>query len=406
MDSIEPPEADPSFDARIAIDARYLNGEESGIGRYTENTIPELLDLAPRLRLLLITHPNRPEPLDHPRVASRVFPAPANSLRTRLFLGRVLDTSGVDLFHSPFNFLPAGLDIPALFTLHDLMWLLNADWCTHKWWNKIISGTFFKTLIPRSVAESDRILTVSDHSRRSIEERFPSMEGRVDVCYNGVDPFFRPVEPAEGWPLISEFVPPRAPFLLSVGQGAPYKNHAGAAAGFVEAFRDNPDVYFVLVRRRVGKPEPELKRLMEIPGVGSRIIRLEYVSGDQLRALYSLARVFLFPSLYEGFGLPSIEAMACGTPVVTSDRGAMEEVNSPAALCVDPESPREIARACERLVYDDETYRTRRSRCLRHAENFTWRRCAHRMLASYRRTLEEQSETTEAERRRRSGATT
>jgi len=374
-------------DARIAVDVRYLNGRDSGIGRYTEHLVRELLEIDPKLRLHLITHPDRPDPVPHPRVTTRTFHASANAVRTRLLLGRVIDQSSLDLFHSPFNFLPAGLDIPAVFTLHDIMWLENADYCVHKLWRKIVSGAFFKTVIPRSVADSDRILTVSHSSRRAIERRFPDMEGRVSVSYNGIDPFFSPVDPVEGWPLINEYVPPRRPFVLSVGQGQPYKNHDGALAGFIEAFRDDPDVYFVLVRRRVGRAEPELKRLMEDPAVRSRIVRLEYISSEELRALYSLARVFLFPSYYEGFGLPSLEAMACGTPVVTSDRGAPEEVGAPAAVCVDPDSPAAIGEATADLVYDDERYRRKRKECLAHAGTFTWRRCARQTLATYRRAL-------------------
>lgn len=381
-----PDEIGPT-DARIAIDARYLNGRHSGIGRYTENLIRALLEVDSELKLHLITHPNRPDPVDHPRVTSRVFRAPANTVRTRLLLGRMIDQSSLDLFHSPFNLLPSGLEIPAVFTLHDIMWLENADYCAHRLWQKVISGAFFKTVIPGSVGDSDRILTVSHNSRRAIERRFPSMEGRVDVSYNGIDPFFSPVDPEEGWPLINKYVPPRRPFVLSVGQGTPYKNHAGALAGFIEAFRDDPDVYYVLVRRRVGRPEPELKRLMEDPAVRSRVVRLEYISSEELRALYSLARVFLFPSFYEGFGLPSLEAMACGTPVVTSDRGAPQEVGAPAAVCVDPESPSAIGDATAELVYDDDHYRQKRQECLAHAEQYTWRRCARQTLATYRRAL-------------------
>lgn len=376
-------------DACVMIDARYISDQNSGIGRYTENLIEQLLELDRGLRLKLITHPSRPRPFDSPRVSCQTFAAAPNSLRTRFRLARHVDFDGVDLFHSPFNILPGGIDVPRVFTLHDIMWLLDANYCTDSWWRKIVTGTFYKQLIPRAVDESTRILTVSHHSRQSIEEHFPEMAGRVHVTYNGVDPFFRPTPAQEGWPLLSKWLPPKSRFVLVVGQGSPYKNHAGALAGFIEAFRDDPQVYFVLVRRLTRGPASRLRQLMADPAVASRIIQLDYVSGEELRALYSLAHAFLFPSLYEGFGLPALEAMSCGTPVVTSNYGAPNEVCGPAALTVDPESPDDIAAALRNLFDDDKLWQAQRQRGLEHAKRFNWRQCALDTLTVYRDILDE-----------------
>jgi glycosyltransferase involved in cell wall biosynthesis len=381
-------QTDSHTDATVMIDARYISEHSSGIGRYTENLIEQLLELDSGMTLKLITHPSRPRPVESPRVSCQTYSAAPNSLRTRFVMASAVDTSGVDLFHSPFNILPARLDLPCIFTLHDIMWLLDTSYCTDSWWRKLVTGTFYKQLIPRSVDGADRVLTVSHHSRRSIEEFFPQMQGRVHVTYNGVDPFFRPTPPEEGWPLLSKWLTPGSRFVLVVGQGSPYKNHAGALAGFIEAFRHDPQVYFVLVRRLTRGPASRLRQLMADPDVASRIIHLDYVSGDQLRALYSLAHAFLFPSLYEGFGLPALEAMSCGTPVVTSDRGAPAEVAGPAALCADPESPADIADKLRRLFDDDELWHTQRERGLEHARTFTWRRCAKDTLAAYRTVLD------------------
>ncbi len=379
------------LDAQIVLDARYLNGSESGIGRYTEQLVRCALEMAPSIRFHLITHPAHPRPIDHERVTSASFRAPADSPQTRLLLPHLRDLGRGDLFHSPFNYLPGELDIPTVFTLHDIMWLIEPDYCTHRLWEKWISGTYYQWVIPRSVNETDRILTVSHHSREEIEDYFPQTEGRVHTTYNGVDPFFRPVSPEEGWPLIQAFLPPRSKFVLVVGQESPYKNHPGALEGFIEAFRDEPHVYFVLVGRLDKPPSDDLRVLMDDPDVSSRIVEPGYVSREQLRALYSLARVFLFPSLYEGFGLPSLEAMACGTPVVTSDRGAPEEIGGEAAVCVEPTSPEAIGAALKRLMGDDAWYDECREACLERASQFTWRRCAAQTLDVYREMLAEPS---------------
>lgn len=378
-------------DACVMLDARYISDEPSGIGRYTEHLIEQLLALDSGLHLKLITHPTRPKPFMHPRVHAQTYAAAPNSLRTRFVMPRVLERSGafngVDLFHSPFNILPAKLPVPSVFTLHDIMWLLDKNYCTDSAWRKLVTGTFYQQLIPRSAAQAAHILTVSETSRAAIEAYFPAMRGNVDVTYNGIDAAFHPMPPEEGWPLLSKWLAPKSKFVLVVGQGTPYKNHAGALAGFIEAFRHDPEVYFVLVRRLTRGPASRLHRLMADPDVASRIITLEHINVDELHALYSMAHAFLFPSLYEGFGLPALEAMACGTPVITSNRGAPNEVAGPGALTVDPESPTEIARALRMLFDDSNAWQTQRTRALEHAANFTWQACARATLKVYRHLL-------------------
>ena len=376
-------------DAQVMFDARYIFSKITGIGRYTYNILREMLRIDESLRLHLITHPSRPEPFRSDRVTTQTVGWHAFSPLTRLALAPRLDFDGVDLFHSPFNFLPARVPVPSVLTLHDIMWLVDADFVASNWFERLFSAPFFQWCTKRSVRESERILTVSDHSRKEIEERFPATADRVHAAYNAVDESFEPVAPAEGWPVLNKFLPPRSKFVLSIGVQSPYKNHEGALAGFIEAFADDPQVYYVLVQRHTYPPKGRLRELLEHPKAGPRIIRLEYVSDAELRALYSLARAFLFPSLYEGFGLPILEAMTCGTPVVTSDYGAMAEVGGEAAVTVDPESPEEIAGGLRRLFDDDRFYEEKREAGFERTTDFTWERCARATLDAYRSILDQ-----------------
>lgn len=369
------------------IDARYLDGHSSGIGRYTQYLIEELIKLDETLHLRLITSPKNPKPVDHPRVTCQVFRAVANSLRTRFALTRAIDFQGVDLFHSPFNILPANLPVPSVFTLHDIMWLLDVNYCTDSRWRKVVTGTFYQQLIPRSVAQASRIFTVSEYSKTEIEDYFPDTKGRVDVTYNGLDPFFQPVSPEDGWPLLQKHLPKNSRFVLVVGQGSPYKNHAGALAGFLEAFRDRKDIYFVIVRRMSNGPADRLHQLMQDPALKGRVVHLEHIDGHELRALYSLATAFLFPSLYEGFGLPALEAMACGVPVVTSNIGAPAEIGGNAAVLVDPHDEPAIGRALTRLFDDPAHHTERRNAGFERAQQFQWRHTAQAALAGYNKIL-------------------
>lgn len=366
------------------IDARYIREQTSGIGRYTQKTIEHLLTLDPSLSLSLITHPTRPEPFVHERVRCQVFDAPPNSPATRFRLAKKIPMHDVDLFHSPFNFLPGRLPVPAVFTLHDIMWLLDASYCTQSRVRQLVSGTFYGQFIPRSVHEARQLMTVSHASRQAIERYFPAVKGRVHVTYNGLDPFFAPIPAEQAWSLISHYIQPRRRFVLVVGQGSPYKNHAGALAGFLEAFRDDPHTYFVLVRRFERGRDRELDALMHDPALNSRLINLSYVTGPELRALYNAAFCFLFPSTYEGFGLPALEAMACGTPVITNQSGAPAEICAGGAALVDVEDYAAIGAALRRLA-DDPGYHAELAQAGRaRARDFTWQRTAEQVLATYR----------------------
>lgn len=370
------PQALSPLHARVMIDARYLQAKTSGIGRYTEHLIKALLSLDETLHLKLVTHPSNPTPITHERVSHQTYNAAPNSLRTRFAMSSALELDDIDLFHSPFNLLPANLRVPAVFTLHDIMWLIDAGYCTDSLWRKIILGGFYKHVIPRSVSEAAQIMTVSDTSRQAIEEYFPKAKGRVHVTYNGLDPSFAPLPDEQAWALLAPYLEPGQRFVLVVGQGSPYKNHDGALAGFLEAFGDDPDVKFVLIRRFSRGPAHRLHALMADPRLEGRIIHLSYVSHQELMAFFSVASIFLFPSLYEGFGLPALEAMACGTPVVSSDIGAPAEICQDAALCVPPRDAQAMGQALKRLMDDDALRETMRAKGLAHAATFTWERCA------------------------------
>jgi glycosyltransferase involved in cell wall biosynthesis len=373
--------------ARVMLDARYVGDKVTGIGRYTYNIVRELLRLDPTLELILLTDPARPRLVESPRVESRPTDVDPYSPVTRFLLSRFVDFGGVDLYHSPFNFQPARIPVPTVLTLHDIMWLADASYVASDWLERIFSAPYLQWCTKHSVREADRVLTVSDHSRTAIESWFPLKAGRVDVTYNAADESFRPVDPEEGWSLIEEYVPRDATFVFSLGTQSPYKNHEGALEAFIEAFGDREDAYFVLVQRRTYRAEGRLGELLRHPEVGDRILRLDYVSDAELRALYSMARVLLFPSLYEGFGLPILEAMQCGTPVITSDRGAPAEVAGEAGVCVDPESTAEMAGALERLFDDDAFYEERREAGFERAAEFTWERAARVTLESYKSVL-------------------
>jgi len=372
---------------RIALDCRYLGPRPSGIGEVVAALVEHLPLLAPDWEFTLLRHPQACAPLSTAtNVREVVVRAAANGPVTLLNLPWAVDLSGIDLFHAPANILPGGLAIPAITTVHDIMWLTHPEWCNPEPWGRI-ERPFYAHGITRALKHSARIVTVSEASRAAIEAHHPAAAGRVTVIPSGVAGDFAPV-PRDIGELARLGVPARRRYVLVVGQGAPYKNHEGALRAFATAFGARDDIDLVMVRRR-GASGTRLERLARSLGIGGRMHVLPTVARADLVQLYAGAEVLLHPSLCEGFGNPLAEAMACGCPVITSAASAMPEVAGGAAVLVDPFDVSDIAAALRRVVDDPALRAALRSRGLNRAAAFNWRACAAAYLGLYASVLEE-----------------
>ncbi len=207
---------------------------------------------------------------------------------------------------------------------------------------------------------------------------------KIRVAYNGIDRSrVYPLERDVAYRLIAHLVEPGTPFVLTVGQGKPYKNHLNAVRGFLEAFGDRPDYRMVLVRRDVVR-DKALAALLRSPPARAQVLAVPYVTPMVLNALYNTARIVLHPSYYEGFGLPLLEAMAVGTPLVTSNLSSMPEVAGPAALLVSPADYRAMAEAMLTLDQDNALREKLIAAGHTQLERFSWSNCARATLAVYR----------------------
>lgn len=369
---------------RIAIDARYLTGKGSGIGTYTYNLARSLLQVAPDLELLLITGKSRPEPwLDDPRVQELHFPFPPNSPATCFALGPFLRRHPFDAFHSPFAVVPQKLHRPLVVTVHDLMWMINPAFISHNSFFRFWVGGFYRLNLEWALASANRILTVSEATRNAIVEHTPWNYSKVRVTFNGLDRtnFFR-LTPEEAYQLLDSIVPPGTPFVLTIGNASPHKNHFNAVRGFLKAFGNHPDYRLILVRRFL-RQDSALHKLLSTPLAQAKVITLPHVSQPVLNALYNAARIFLHPAYYEGFGIPLLEAMAAGTPVVTSKTSCLPEVAGPAALLVDPADPEAIASALLTLDQQEQMRQQLITEGFKRLENFTWENCARQTYKVY-----------------------
>jgi glycosyltransferase involved in cell wall biosynthesis len=370
---------------RIAIDARKLTEVETGIGNYTLNLVKGLLQEDEDLELLLIHNGRRPhEQFESPRVEELRVPFSAYSPLTPLTLGYFLRRQRFDVFHSPFDLVPRGLTQPLVVTVHDINWIINPAYNSYNSFMRLAGGFFFRSSLVLSMQEASRIIAISNATRKAIVEYAPWHEPKIRVVYNGIDRNrVFPLKKDAASRTLQHLIDPDTPFVLTVGQGSPYKNHFNAVRGFLQAFRDRPEYRMILVRRPLGS-DKALDRLLRSPQARAQVLSLQHLTPDVINALYNRARIVLHPSYYEGFGLPLVEAMAAGVPLVTSSLSSMPEVVGPAALLVSPADCNAIAEALSALDKDEVLRERLIAAGRQRLALFDWAECARATLAVYR----------------------
>jgi alpha-1,3-rhamnosyl/mannosyltransferase len=374
----------------VCIDCRYIGPKPSGIAKVVQALVDHVPELAPDLDFLLLKNPKLSKQLSTAEnVTEAVVNAAANSPTTMWRLPSVADLSLVDLFHATFNIMPARLHMPCVTTVHDIMWLTNPEWCNSRF-SSLLERFFYQHGIRRALERSAAIATVSEASRHAIESYAPHVAHRIHVTPLGVSRAYRQVafQPEE---LARLGLSPGRSFVLCVGQYVPYKNHEGALRIFAEAAAslDHIDLVFV---QRLNRYSDDLRRLAATLGLADRVHFLPLVHQGDLTLLLNAAEVLLHPSYCEGFGLPLVEAMACGCPVVTSNQSAMPEVVGDAGLLADPYDVRAMATALRSVIEDPSVASEMKEKGLQRAASFQWREFARDNLEIYRRVLRQSPE--------------
>lgn len=373
----------------ICIDCRYVGPRPSGIAEVVRRLIEHLPVLAPDLRFMLLRNATHAGPLsDAPNVIEQVVHEAANGPATMWWLPEVVDLSRVDLFHATFNIMPAGLTMPCVVTIHDIMRLTHPTWC-RTGIRGAVERVFYGHGLRRAIRHADAIAAISSFTADEIARYHSPAAARTSVTTSGVSSQFRPTAP-DPITLTALGLKPDRPFVLTVGQDAPYKNHEGALRGFAAAFPGDSPINLVFVQRQ-GAGRARLIALAGALGVSDRICFLSTVDETQLVALYGAARVLLHPSLGEGFGNPVAEAMACGCPVVTSTTSSMPEVAGGAAVLADPHDFTSIASGLLSVVHSPARAAAMRRAGLARAAALDWRDFAVANLAIYRRLLAERA---------------
>lgn len=295
---------------------------------------------------------------------------PEGGLRGHLWgqtvLPRLVRRYDVDLFHVPAGVPPIAAPVPVVTTIHDVSPIAHPEWFSRRY------AWFYRLMTPLSIRSSDRLVAVSEFTADEIADRYRTARAKTTVVHNGV------TEPHSGSAPDCALSP--GEFHLFVGARTPRKNFDGLLRGY-ECYRsiaDDPlDLALVGPDRNIFGETP----LLDTTGIRD----LGYVSEPELGWLYRNAKSFLYPSLYEGFGFPVLEAMSVGTPVVTSGRGATAEVADDAAVLVDPTDPNDIARGIQQAEC---TAADLAQRGCRRAAAFDWETTATETRSVYREVLD------------------
>jgi glycosyltransferase involved in cell wall biosynthesis len=363
---------------RIGIDARKLH--DFGIGTYIRNLLRQLARLDRQTEFVLLCRPE-----DVPWLASLgenlrpVAETSTNySIIEQIRIPLALKREGVTLFHAPHYVLPPLVPCRSVVTIHDCIHLMFPQYLP----NRLALG-YARASIVAAARRATRVLTVSESSKRDILRFVHIKPEKIDVIYNAYDERFT-VEPREeDVDRVRERFQLHDEFVLYAGNVKPHKNLERLIEAFHLVRRRGLDhLKLVLIGDEISR-YAALRRAVHRHQLHKYVRFLGYLPEETLAVMYRLAGVFVFPSLYEGFGLPPLEAMASGTPVVTSNVSSLPEVAGDAAVLVDPYDPKAIADGIYQVLTDDQFRRDLRARGAARARQFSWEQSVRRVREIY-----------------------
>ena len=301
-------------------------------------------------------------------------------LRYAMGLPWLLRRRPVDLLHVQY-FIPPMTPCPTVLTIHDLSFVVHPEFFSRR------DRLLLQRLVPRSIKRADRIITDMDVTKQDMVRIYDVDPERIEVIPLAADPRYGPLDRGRCRESVAKSFGIDGPFVLYVGTFQPRKNVEPLIRGYT-LMREGSDLSHKLVL--VGKPKHQYESVFEAIETSpfrDDIILTGFVEDDDLPVLYNAADVFVFPTLFEGFGLPVVEAMACGTPVITTNVSCLPDVSGEAAMLVDPNDPEAFATAMTNVLSDEAVARQMTERGFARAAGYSWERTARETVAVYRKVI-------------------
>lgn len=366
----------------IAVDAHAIGRRQTGNEVYVRSLIHRYPLLAPEANFIAYTCCDEasswvPAEFRHRRVAVNPF------VRLGADLSMKLRDDRPDLVHVQYT-APLFCPAPIVVTIHDVSYIDRPDYLPRA------RAMQLQLTVRNTVKRAAKVITISEFSRQRIADTYDLDPDRIAVTPLASQRHFRPMNRELAIRQVRERLGVDRPFILNVGDLHPRKNQIGLIRAFRELLRSQPDLPHALVM--AGKHTwfaPRVLEEVQRSGISDRIVLTKFVDDDFLPTLYNACELFVFPSFYEGFGLPVIEAMACGRPVVCSSATALSEVADGAALLFEPHSAAQQMRAMRDALLDEELRGRMEKKSLQRAKSFDWRETARMTLDVYRELAEQ-----------------
>lgn len=362
----------------IGFDGRMITW--SGIGTYSRNLLEALACIDSDNQYTIFCYEDDRKLL--PQASNfnkRIVSQPVFSLYSQQKWKKEIMETGIDIFHSPHFILPLSVSCRTIVTIHDLIPLVIPQVMP-----SMVNRQFYRIANKRGLKKAVRIIAVSNATKKDIIRLFNVPANKIKVVYEAASKeFSETAEPSHAEPAFKKN-DITLPFVLAIGNPKSHKNWERLIKSFALITNKIPVHKLVLV----GPAKPlsataRLHNLIDEYNLGGKVIFVDYVESKYLPAFYNAADVFVFPSLYEGFGLPVVEAMACGTPVITSNVSSLPEVAGEAGLLVDPFNIEELSEAILKVVTDNRLKRSLAKKGIEQVLRFSWEKTAKETLKIY-----------------------
>ncbi len=365
----------------IVLDARTATGHFPGIGRYVVHLAEALTSIAPDLSISLFHDLSaKVGRLALPNLSRYACPVSPFSIRQQWILPRLLREKQTTLYHSPYYLMPYRPGLPTVVTFYDMIPLVHPEFFSPS------RRLLFRSTHLLASGAATRIIAVSEATKADMIRHIGVPPEKIVVIPLGVDRHFHPQGREEIMKIRHKYGLPEN-YLLYVGTNKPHKNLECLVDAFQQIQNSLRSDVKLVIAGPWDKRYDGAEKMATLLGLRDRVQLIGWVEENDLPSLYSGAMVFVFPSLCEGFGLPVLEAMACGTAVVCSNRSGLSEVAGEAALLINPEDSRQLAAEIIRVLREKDLRQELTEQGLKRAKLFTWEKTAEKTLALYHQVM-------------------